>query len=152
MSARATSPLGGAAQAGSGRRAFVRTLARHLRPPSTESLSPGTVLVGRDMAGGVRTRGQRHSRLLGGVLVGGVLAALLLSAVRTEIFHLRYQLSDAQSREHRLDETRRALTVEMRGLRDPMRLRRLAAERGFVRPEQVIELRGKPAGARLGAP
>jgi hypothetical protein len=131
----------------------ARTIAR--RPPPIESGAPGAgaILVGRDMAPAPHAR-RRAARLpfLAATLIGAVLAGLLLSAVRTEIFRLRYQLGDAQHQEQQLGERKRALTVEVRTLRDPMRLRRLASERGFTRPLEVIELRAaaSPRALRAG--
>jgi hypothetical protein len=47
--------------------------------------------------------------------------------------------------ERALLEERRELTARVRVLRDPARLSRLAEERGFIRPEQVLEI--ETAGA-----
>ena len=68
------------------------------------------------------------------------LAALLLSGVRTEIQRLRYARAEVLREERALAERARALTARVRGLRDPLRLHRIARERGFVRPTSVIHL------------
>lgn len=109
----------------------------------------GSVLVGRDF---VRPRGRAGGAAgrAGWVpaLAACVLAALLLAALRVQVLRVRYELGRAVAEETRLLERQRAATVELGELRDPRRLRRLAEERGFVRPERVIELPadGAPAG------
>ncbi len=77
-------------------------------------------------------------------------AALVLSSMRLEIFRLRYALGEALSEEEALLERRRALEVEVARLRDPLRLRALAEERGFALPERVIRL--DPGTTGDGAP
>ncbi len=79
------------------------------------------------------------------LLVGGLAAALLLVALRNSILALRYDLDVALARELELLKHERAATVQLRELRDPNRLQALARERGFVRPETVIDL-GQAAG------
>jgi hypothetical protein len=74
------------------------------------------------------------------VAVGTLAAALMIAALRVSILQLRYQLSAAVAEETQLLERQRAVTVELRELRDPTRLRELAAEQGFVRPERVVQL------------
>lgn len=83
----------------------------------------------------------RGLRLLG-ALAGGalLLGALGLVAFRTEILRARYELADLVAREAALREERAALRVEVRRLRDPERLSRLAQERGFGPPERVVEI------------
>jgi hypothetical protein len=80
-------------------------------------------------------------------LAGLLLAALALTALRLDLIRARYGLADALSEEQRLLAEERSLTVEVRRLRDPARLAKLARERGFVRPEQVIDLEPGGAGA-----
>jgi len=74
------------------------------------------------------------------IAVGTLAAALVIASLRVSILRLRYQLSAAVSEETRLLERQRAVTVELRKLRDPARLHQLASELGFARPEQVIQL------------
>jgi hypothetical protein len=69
-----------------------------------------------------------------------VAAALMIASLRVSILRLRYQLSAAVSEETELLERQRAATVTLREMRDPARLHRLAAERGFGRPDRVIQL------------
>jgi hypothetical protein len=72
--------------------------------------------------------------------MGALTAALMVASLRVSILRLRYQLAAAVSEETELLERQRAVTVELRELRDPTRLRELATERGFARPERVIQL------------
>ncbi len=99
------------------------------------------LLVGRDFKG--RTR-RRRTESRGGfwfpLLAGAFAAALLLVALRNSILALRYDLDDALARELELMKQQRAATVQLRELRDPNRLQQLAKERGFERPEKVIDL------------
>jgi len=75
-----------------------------------------------------------------------VLTALGFSSMRNRIIDLRYRAAEVVREERALEENRRALAVRVRRLRDPRRLAELAAERGFARPERVVDL------ARPGAP
>jgi len=71
----------------------------------------------------------------------GVFAAYVgLVALRGEIQRLAYDLGAAVQLETQLLERERAAAVAVRQLRDPRRLRELAAQQGFVVPERVIEL------------
>jgi hypothetical protein len=79
-----------------------------------------------------------------GLFVGGV----ALVALRGAIVRTRYELGSALQREAHLLELDRAAAVSVRRLRDPRRLRELAAARGFTVPERVIELPARPAPRR----
>ena len=70
-----------------------------------------------------------------------VVTALGLSVLRNQILELRYRAAEVLREERALEEERRALAVRVRKLRDPKRLARLARERGFVRPERVVNAR-----------
>jgi hypothetical protein len=72
--------------------------------------------------------------------VGGLLGALLLAGVRTEIQRLRYERAEIIRQNRVLDARLSELTARTRALRDPMRLSRLARKRGFTRPRMVIQL------------
>ena len=80
-----------------------------------------------------------------------VLAALLLAlgvaALRVDLIRVRYGLADAVHEEKALLEKKRQALARMRTLRDPLRLARLAADRGLARPERIIDL---PAAAEQG--
>jgi hypothetical protein len=94
-------------------------------------------LVGRDLAGAPRrTRARRRLPLA--LLAGAIVAALLLVTLRVEILRLRYAAAEVAAEEEALLERIAQATVRVRELRDPARLRKLAAERGFVRPERVL--------------
>ena len=105
----------------------------------------GIDLVGRDFGASVAGMPAYH-RVAVAAFAGLLAAALGLSTLRTQIIDLRYRLAEAVHEERLLLERQRQLTVEVQRLRDPMRLRALARERGFIRPERVIHLdrRGAP--------
>ena len=90
-------------------------------------------LVGRDLAPLHRAE-ERRRRLLPVLLVGSLIAALGLTALRIDLIRQRYALAAVISEEKQLLEERRMLTAQVRGLRDPARLAGLATEMGFVRP------------------
>ena len=103
-------------------------------------------LIGRDLA---RTRlpaGGRR-RLFPALLTGAVLAALGLAALRVEVIRQRYALAEVMQEQKRLFEERAVLTAQMRSLRDPARLARLAREMQFGRPERVVDLAARPPSA-----
>ena len=106
-------------------------------------------LIGRDFAPLPRPAARRR-RLLPVALIGGLLAALCLAALRIDLIRQRYELAAAMREEKQLVEEHRLLTARMRGLRDPARLAKLARERGFARPDRVIEIAapGASTGSR----
>jgi hypothetical protein len=107
----------------------------------------GAELVGRDFA---RRRAHRAGPgLLAPLLVGAVVAALGLAALRVQVLRTRYRLAEAMEEEARLLERQRSATVALEELRDPARLHRLAGELGLVRPERVVDVVPPPA---VGAP
>ena len=108
-------------------------------------------MVGRDFAP-LRSRGRRAARPWLLIMVGAVAAALMVASLRVSILRLRYQLSAAISEETQLLERQRAVTVELRELRNPTRLRGLAKELGFGPPERVIQLSVPTAGVGEAAP
>ena len=101
-------------------------------------------LIGRDLSRLGAPRPARV-RLSGGpvaaALVGLLLAGLALAALRIDILRLRYAMADAVATETRLLEERRVETARAATLSDPARLAELAEERGFARPQRVIDLR-----------
>lgn len=101
--------------------------------PAAESL------VGRDLK---RTRRRRHTWRVAvlPIFLGALAAALFLVALRNSIIRVRYDLDASRQLETALMERTASATVRLRELRDPTRLQQLAQERGFVRPEQVINL------------
>ncbi len=94
---------------------------------------------GRDLAARPGRTGAGSGLLMTLVAACG-LAALLLAGVRTEIQRLRYARAETLHEQRTLAERGRELTAHVRGLRDPLRLHRIARERGFVRPTSVIHL------------
>jgi len=96
-------------------------------------------LIGRDIAG-TPLRSRPRSRLFPVALVGALIAALCLAALRVDLIRQRYDLAEAMKTEKQLLERKRLLTAQSRRLRDPARLSRLAAERGFVRPDRLIDI------------
>ena len=81
------------------------------------------------------------------ITVGTLAAALMVASLRVSILRLRYQLSAAVTEETELLASQREITVELRELRDPTRLRELATKQGFARPERVIQLSVPATGA-----
>jgi hypothetical protein len=106
-------------------------------------------LIGRDLATTHLAAKRRH-RLFPVALIGVLLGALGLAALRVDGIRQRYALAAAMREEKDLLEERARLTAEVRSLRDPARLTRLANRREFERPERIIELERPPvsAGAR----
>lgn len=99
----------------------------------------GVTLVGRDLARVALAR-PRRARAPGIWLIAALIAGLGLAALRIDIFRLRYALADAVATEQALLEEQSVWTARRAALADPARLAKLAAQRGFVRPTQVIEL------------
>ena len=96
-------------------------------------------LIGRDLAA-VPLRSSSRGRLLPLALVGTLIAALGLAALRNDLIRQRYELAEVMKTEKKLLDQKRLLTARVGRLRDPARLARLAAERGFVRPERLIDV------------
>ena len=107
--------------------------------PRSHSADRDTDAVGRDFAH-LRSRGRRPLHPWVAITVGTLAAALMVASVRVSILRLRYQLSAAVTEETELLAQQREITVELRELRDPTRLRELATKQGFARPERVIQL------------
>jgi len=121
------------------RKAWLRDRAR-LYAEATEESETGPVdLVGRDLAG-FQKRTRPRGRPYTAVLIGCVAAALLLAALRVDILRLRYALMDVTAEEELLLQRKNTLTVEVRKLRDPGRLREIAEAQGFTNPDRVIPL------------
>ena len=107
--------------------------------------------VERDFAH-LRSRDRRSPRPWLAIAVGALAAALMVASLRVSILRLRYQLSAAVTEETELLARQREITVELRELRDPNRLRELATKQGFARPERVIQLSVPAAGQVETAP
>jgi hypothetical protein len=141
-------------KAWSRQRAELFAVARSADAPPRPQPRPGdhgNDTVGRDFAP-LRTRGRRSVRPWMAVAVGTLAAALMIAFLRVSILRLRYQLSAVVAEETELLERQRAVTVELRELRDPTRLHKLAAEQGFVRPERVVQLSVPATGVAELAP
>ena len=100
---------------------------------------PAVSLVGQDLAR-EHPRTRRPMRNFPALLFGVVLAGLMLAVLRIDIVRLGYALGEALSTQQSLEREFRALTAEVRTLRDPARLAELAKPRGLQRPERVIEV------------
>ncbi len=96
-------------------------------------------LIGRDLAL-IRREANRRSRLLPVALVGALMAALCLAALRIDLIRQGYALAAAMRKEKELLEEHHLLTARVQSLRDPARLARLAQRLDFERPERVIEI------------
>ena len=118
------------------------------RAPPTTAPGRSLDLVGCDLSGRESPAPRPLQRLRGALLLGCVVAALGLSALRVQILRLRYQIARAVAEEQALLEERRELTVQVRELRDPLRLAQRARVLGLGRPERILELpaAGPPAG------
>jgi len=110
------------------------------RAPPTTAPGRSLDLVGRDLSGRESPAPRPLQRLRGALLLGCVVAALGLSALRVQILRLRYQIARAVAEEQALLEERRELTVQVRELRDPLRLAQRARVLGLGRPERILEL------------
>jgi len=109
-------------------------------------LGDARLLVGRDLANDVPHR-RIPLWLIPGLVVGAVFAALAIVRVRVELIDQGYKRYSAVERLQHLEEEKRILTAQVRELRDPARLARLAREMGFSRPDRVIAL--APPGGEL---
>ena len=69
-----------------------------------------------------------------------VASNLTLVALRSDLTRVRYDLSQASTLLGQLDEDNRVLTLALRKLHDPRRLREIALARGFGPPERIVEL------------
>lgn len=105
-------------------------------------------LVGVDFAR-VRTAPPRRRPWLPAALLGALLAAMGLAQLRVAILHTRYALGEADKAVRELHEERSRQAARLEGLRGPERLAKLARERGFATPEQVIELHAPRSVAGL---
>ena len=96
-------------------------------------------LVGRDITtASALPRAMR--RIVPAAITIAVVAALGVAALRVDLIRVRYGLADAVRQERALLDERRAVLAEVRALREPSRLAKLAKERGFVRPERIRTL------------
>lgn len=87
-----------------------------------------------------RARARRSIPLLVPIVVGVFAGYVGLVALRGQNQRMRYELGALMQEEEQLLARSREAAVEVRRLRDPRRLRELAAAQGFVVPERVIEL------------
>ena len=103
------------------------------------NLGNAKILVGRDLAKDAPRR-RIPIWLIPGIVVGGVFAALAIVQVRVELIGQGYKRYSAVQRLQVLEEEQRNLTAQVRELRDPARLTKLAREMGLSRPDHVIAL------------
>jgi hypothetical protein len=69
-----------------------------------------------------------------------VISLLSLAALRVSILRTRYALGAALQHETELRARERSAAVAAREQRDPHKLREIATQLGFARPERVIDL------------
>lgn len=105
-------------------------------------------LVGRDFARSRPLGSTLRAGALGWLVVVACVCALGLAALRIDILRMRYALGDAVQEERSLALERGRRTAQVESLRDPTRLAELARQRGFGRPERVLELRPQLAQGR----
>jgi hypothetical protein len=74
-------------------------------------------------------------------LLAMLFPAIFLAVLRIEILDLRHQLATSLQNERVLLEEHDQLVVNLGQRRDLKMLQRVAQERGFGRPEHVIDLR-----------
>lgn len=110
------------------------------REPRSRSGASRQDLVGRDLAR-VRPARQRSRRPWIALLIGALLGGMGLATLRIDILRMRYALAESVETEQQLLESQRVWTARKETLRDPSRLAELAAERGFARPDRLIDLR-----------
>jgi hypothetical protein len=97
-------------------------------------------LVGRDFARVRLTAAGMRTRPLGWLLVTGFLCAFAIVVLRIDILRVRYALGQAVSEEKALVQELRRESATLETLRDPARLAELARDRGFRRPDLILEL------------
>ncbi|MDJ0849364.1 MAG: hypothetical protein QNK04_13405 [Myxococcota bacterium] len=123
--------------------------ARAGRARRTGSANRTQAAVGTDVARRHRDRrgadghapGRRWLLL---ALAAGVVAALGVAAMRNDLRRVQYGLGQALDETRALERERNAALARVRTQRDPARLARVAKERGFVRPERIIDLPAPP--------
>jgi type VI protein secretion system component VasK len=100
----------------------------------------GSVEMRRDWS----ARRQRPRRRIAWapIFAVGVVSLLALAALRVSILRTRYALAATLQRETELRGRERSAAVAARQQRDPHKLRELATQLGFARPERVIDLEG----------
>lgn len=133
--ARRTAKKSGSARVVTGR------CGRSLRPRARRT-GRQTPLMNTDFK--VRARHLQWQRLAAPLIALGLAAGLTLTSLRTDIVRMQYALATAGAQEQELLDQQRRLTVAHRNLLDPSRLGRIAKQRGFARPERVIDLRDRP--------
>lgn len=105
-------------------------------------------LVGRDVArGGALPQAMR--RIAPAAVAIAIVVALCVAALRVDLIRVRYGLADAVRQQRALLEERRVVLAQVRELRDPSRLAKLARERGFVRPERIRTVPATDAAASV---
>jgi hypothetical protein len=90
-------------------------------------------------------RAPRRRLALAPLFAVAVVSLLALAYLRVSILRTRYALGATLQRETQLRTRERGAAVTVRLARDPHKLRELAARKGFVRPERVIDLSGEGA-------
>jgi len=124
---------------------LIAALVRHGSRPGVANRGG---LIGRDLAS-THLAARPRGRVFPVVVIGVLLAALGLAALRVDGIRQRYALADAMREEQALLEEHDRLTAQVRRLRDPARLARLASRMDLVRPESIIELGAPPSPAEL---
>ncbi len=85
-----------------------------------------------------------QTRWIAACIAAGVVAALGVVAMRNDLLRVQYGLARALEETRSLERERNAALARVREQRDPARLAQLARERGFVRPERIVDLPALP--------
>jgi hypothetical protein len=97
-------------------------------------------LVGRDFARVRLPASGLRARPLALLLTTGFVCAFAIAVLRIDILRVRYALGEAVSEEKALVQELRRQSAQLETLRDPARLAEFAHDRGFRRPDRIIEL------------
>jgi len=77
--------------------------------------------------------------------------AFALTSLRTQVMKLRYELGQHVERERELANEHSELTVDIRRMRSPQALAEHARERGYVRPERLIDIESPSVAPAVAA-
>lgn len=97
-------------------------------------------LVGQDLSTAGHAAPARRSGFFPVAVAVSLALGLGIAALRIDMIRMGYGLADSVREREALLEQLAAARAQVRSLRDPERLGRLAEEEGFVRPSRIIDL------------